>query len=319
MEFISNCSADAIANAAKALMDGHLVAFPTETVYGLGANATDENAVARIYSAKGRPADHPLIVHISSINKLEEWATNIPDYAIKLAREFWPGPMTLILPRKEIAKDFITGGQNNVGLRVPAQPIALALLKKFEDLGGYGVAAPSANRFGAVSPTSAEDVEEELGAYFNKNDQILDGGKCLVGLESTIIDCAGLEPKVLRPGAITEEMIGQALDKKVEKKSETISEVKAPGLMDSHYAPKAKILIGPGAKNGDGFLALTSFPTPIGAVRLASPNSVEEYAKELYSSFRLADKLGVEKIYIILPQGSGVAVAIRDRIQKASF
>ena len=134
MEFISNCTADAVFNAAKALKDGHLVAFPTETVYGLGADATNEKAVSRIYSVKGRPTDHPLIVHISSINKLEDWATDIPDYAIKLAREFWPGPMTLILPRKEIAKDFITGGQNNVGLRVPAQPIALALLKKFEDL-----------------------------------------------------------------------------------------------------------------------------------------------------------------------------------------
>ena len=182
MEFISNCTADAISNAAKALIDGHLVAFPTETVYGLGADATNEKAVSRIYSVKGRPSDHPLIVHISSMNKLDQWAIDIPDYAIKLAREFWPGPMTLILPRTDLAKDFITGGQNNVGIRVPAQPIALALLKKFEELGGQGVAAPSANRFGAVSPTTARAVEEELGSFFDKNDLVLDGGPCLVGI-----------------------------------------------------------------------------------------------------------------------------------------
>ena len=240
MEFISNCTADAISNAAQALKDGHLVAFPTETVYGLGADATNEKAVSRIYSVKGRPSDHPLIVHISSINKLDDWATEIPDYAIKLAREFWPGPMTLILPRKDIAKDFITGGQNNVGLRVPAQPIALALLKKFEDLGGRGVAAPSANRFGAVSPTSAEAVSEELGAFFDKDDLVLDGGQCLVGIESTIIDCTGSAPKVLRPGGITEEMIELALEKKPENRDRS-SKIKAPGIMESHYAPKAII------------------------------------------------------------------------------
>ena len=170
MEMISNCTADAILNAAKALKDGHLVAFPTETVYGLGADATNEQAVSRIYSVKGRPTDHPLIVHISSIKKLGDWATYIPDYAIKLAREFWPGPMTLILPRTDLAKDYISGGQNNVGLRVPDQPISLALLKKFEELGGQGVAAPSANRFGAVSPTNAGAVEEELGTFLDNND-----------------------------------------------------------------------------------------------------------------------------------------------------
>jgi tRNA threonylcarbamoyl adenosine modification protein (Sua5/YciO/YrdC/YwlC family) len=173
MEFISNCTADAILNAAKALKDGHLVAFPTETVYGLGADATNAKAISRIYSVKGRPTDHPLIVHISSINKLADWATDLPDYAIKLAREFWPGPMTLILPRSEMAKDFITGGQNNVGLRVPDQPIALALLRMFEELGGKGVAAPSANKFGAVSPTTAEDVNEELAKFLTSNDLVL--------------------------------------------------------------------------------------------------------------------------------------------------
>jgi len=317
MEFISNCTADAISNAAKALKDGHLVAFPTETVYGLGADAKNEKAVSRIYSVKGRPSDHPLIVHISSINKLEDWATDIPDYAIKLAREFWPGPMTLILPRTDLAKDFITGGQNNVGLRVPAQPIALALLKKFEDLGGHGVAAPSANRFGAVSPTSAEAVSEELGAFFDKADLVLDGGQCLVGIESTIIDCTGSAPKVLRPGAITDEMIEQSLEKKVEN-SEARSGIKAPGLMDSHYAPKAIVSLNSFAEPGEGFLALSKFQTPEGAIRLASPISLEQFARELYSALRSADRQGLEKIAVLVPEGSGLAEAIRDRLTKAS-
>jgi L-threonylcarbamoyladenylate synthase len=318
MEFISNCTADVISNAAKALKDGHLVAFPTETVYGLGADATNVKAVSRIYSVKGRPSDHPLIVHISSINKLEDWATDIPDYAIKLAREFWPGPMTLVLPRTDLAKDFITGGQNNVGLRVPDQPIALALLKKFEDLGGQGVAAPSANRFGAVSPTTAEAVGEELGSYLNSDDLVLDGGQCLVGIESTIIDCTGLVPKVLRPGAITEEMIEQVLDKKAEN-SEVKPDIKAPGLLDSHYAPKAKISLNAVAEPGEGFLALSNFQTPVGVIRLGSPTNQEEFARILYSVFRSADQQGIKRITVYPPEGEGIAEAIRDRILKAAF
>ena len=318
MEFISNCTADAISNAAKALKDGHLVAFPTETVYGLGADATNEKAVSRIYSVKGRPSDHPLIVHISSINKLADWATDIPDYAIKLAREFWPGPMTLILPRTDLAKEYITGGQNNVGLRVPAQPIALALLKKFEELGGQGVAAPSANRFGAVSPTTAEAVGEELGDYLDSTDLVLDGGQSLVGIESTIIDCTGQAPRILRPGAITEEMIEQVLEKNVENIEEK-SEIKAPGLMDSHYAPKAKISLNSIARPGEGLLALSKIQTPAGAIRLASPINPEEFAKILYSVFRTADQQGLKKIIVYPPEGGGISEAIRDRLMKAAF
>jgi L-threonylcarbamoyladenylate synthase len=317
MEFISNCTADAIANAAKALIDGHLVAFPTETVYGLGADATNEKAVSRIYSVKGRPVGHPLIVHISSINKLDQWATDIPDYAIKLAREFWPGPMTLILPRTNLANDYITGGQNNVGLRVPAQPIALALLTKFEELGGQGIAAPSANRFGAVSPTTAGAVLEELGIYLNSEDLVMDGGQCLVGIESTIIDCTRSSPIVLRPGAITEALIEQVLEKKAEIR-EYESEVKASGLLDSHYAPKAKISLNSIAEPGDGFLALSKFETPVGAIRLASPSSLEQYARDLYSALRSADRQGLKKVAILAPEGVGLAEAIRDRLMKAA-
>jgi L-threonylcarbamoyladenylate synthase len=317
MEFISKCTADVISNAAKALKEGHLVAFPTETVYGLGADATNKKAVSRIYSVKGRPVGHPLIVHISSINKLDQWATDIQDYAIKLAREFWPGPMTLILPRTGIAKNFVTGGQNNVGLRVPDQPIALALLRKFEELGGQGVAAPSANRFGAVSPTTAEAVGEELGHYLYLEDLVLDGGQCSVGIESTIIDCTGSTPRVLRPGLLTEEMIKQSLGKKG-KNNEVRSEIKASGLMDSHYAPKAIISLNSITEPGDGFLALSEFQTPKGAIRLASPSTLEEYARDLYLALRSADQQGLKKVAVLVPEGVGLAEAIRDRLTKAA-
>jgi L-threonylcarbamoyladenylate synthase len=317
MEFISNCTADVIANAAKALIDGHLVAFPTETVYGLGADATNEKAVSRIYSVKGRPVGHPLIVHISSINKLEDWATDIPDYAIKLARAFWPGPMTLILPRKELAKNCITGGQNNVGLRVPAQPVALALLKKFEDMGGRGIAAPSANRFGAVSPTTAHAVNEELGAFFEPSDFILDGGPCLVGIESTIIDCTYVVPRILRPGTITKEMIEHIAG--ISLTSDYFdNQVRASGMSIAHYSPKAKVKIGWDAKPGEGFIALSSIKTPLGAVRLISPHNNEQYAQMLYEGLRKADQNKINKVVVVPAEGNGLALAINDRLKKSA-
>ena len=210
MSFISNCTATTIKDAATSLINGDLVAFPTETVYGLGADAGNEMAVKKIYQVKGRPSDHPLIVHISNLKQLDKWAREIPEYAIKLARSFWPGPMTLILPRTQLAKDFITGGQNNIGIRIPDQTLALALLTEFEQQGGAGVAAPSANRFGKVSPTTASAVEAELGAFLDSKDLILDGGACEVGVESTIIDCTTQSPIILRPGAITHSMIKEA-------------------------------------------------------------------------------------------------------------
>jgi L-threonylcarbamoyladenylate synthase len=317
MEFISKCTADTISNAAQALIDGHLVAFPTETVYGLGADAINKKAVSRIYSVKGRPLGHPLIVHISSINKLGQWATDIPDYAIKLAREFWPGPMTLILPKTDMAKDFITGGQNNVGLRVPDQPIALALLKRFEELGGKGIAAPSANRFGAVSPTTAQAVGEELGDYLDLDDLVLDGGQCLVGIESTIIDCTGLAPRILRPGALTEEMIEETLNEKPEY-IEGKSNIKASGLMDSHYAPKAKVILDQIPQPGDGLVALSSIDTPVGVIRIASPENEDEFARVLYASLHQADKMNLARIFVMQPQDNGISFAIRERLSRAA-
>jgi L-threonylcarbamoyladenylate synthase len=316
MRMISNCTQDELKKAAKALKDGNLVAFPTETVYGLGADATNEKAVSRIYSVKGRPTDHPLIVHISSIKQLDKWSVEIPDYAIKLANEFWPGPMTLILKRSDLAQDFITGGQETVGLRVPDQSFGLALISEFEKLGGLGVAAPSANRFGAVSPTTAEAVVEELGSFLQTEDSVLNGGQCLVGIESTIVDCTGIAPKILRPGAITEEIIKRTLGQKTVD-SEGVSEIKASGLLDSHYAPKAIISLSSIAQPGEGYLALSSFQTPAGAVRLASPDSLEQYARVLYMALRSADQQGLKKISVLVPEGAGLAEAIRDRLSKA--
>ena len=318
MEFISNCTADAISKAAKALKDGHLVAFPTETVYGLGADATNENAVSQVYAVKGRPTDHPLIVHISSINQISKWATDIPDYAIKLARDFWPGPMTLILKRSDLAKDFITGGQDNVGLRVPSHSLALALLTQFESLGGEGVAAPSANRFGAVSPTTSLAVDEEIGKNLNQEDLILDGGACSIGLESTIIDCTGKSPSILRPGAITLEMVEESVDGKIEANASTRS-IKAPGLLANHYAPKAKVRLDMLAKPGEGFIAMASIRTPEGAHRLASPVDVEEFARILYEALRNGDRINLNEIKVMLPEGDGLASAIKDRLIKSSL
>ncbi|MBM3723184.1 MAG: threonylcarbamoyl-AMP synthase, partial [Actinobacteria bacterium] len=220
--------------SARALKRGSLVAFPTETVYGLGADATNADAIARLYAAKGRPPNHPVIVHIPNAAAMPAWARQIPAYANALAAKFWPGPMTLVLSRTELAKDFITGGQNTVGLRVPNHPVALELLAHFAELGGQGVAAPSANRFGAVSPTTAAAVREELSAALKPEDLILDGGTSEVGLESTIIDCTGEAPKILRPGAITAAMIQQVTGLSL---AEPDQKMRVSGSLESHYAP----------------------------------------------------------------------------------
>ncbi len=315
---LSNCSTDALRSAAEKLRAGGLVAFPTETVYGLGADATNESAVARIYEVKGRPHDHPVIVHLADINQVSEWAHDIPDYAITLARNFWPGPMTLILPRSEKVGDFITGGQESVGIRIPGNPLAL----QFLTLAGVGVAAPSANRFGAISPTSALAVREEIGEYLDSDtDLILDGGSSEVGVESTIIECLGAAPRILRPGAITKEMIEAATGLRVD---ESASKVRASGTLEQHYAPRAKVHLVDSENSinrvipGDGFIALEQFPTPTGAIRLANPANDEEYARVLYDALREGDRKKLSAIYVIPPTGDGVAVAIRDRLKRAS-
>ena len=316
MSFLSICTTDTLKSAALSLKNGQLVAFPTETVYGLGADASSAEAVSRIYEVKGRPSDHPLIVHIASMDAIAHWATDIPEYAITLARDFWPGPMTLVLKRSDLAKDFITGGQDTVGLRVPAHPIALALIKEFNAIGGYGIAAPSANRFGAVSPTTAQAVEEELAEYLDEQDLILDGGPCLVGVESTIIDCTGPTPMLLRLGAITPLMIEESTG--LIALESNPSEIRVSGSLDSHYSPKAKVILDVVAIAGDGLIAPDQIPTPTGVIRLAAPSTIEEYARVLYHALRSADQQGLEAVVVLQPGGDGLAAAIRDRLQRSA-
>ena len=315
-QFLSNCSFDSLSHAAAQLKAGFLVGFPTETVYGLGADASSEKSVARIYEVKGRPADHPLIVHIADMQDMAMWASDIPTYAIALARDFWPGPMTLVLPRSESAKDFITGGQETVGLRVPAHSLALGLLNEFKKIGGLGIAAPSANRFGQVSPTTADAVQQEIGQYLSPDDLILDGGPALVGVESTIIDCTSHSPQILRPGAITAEMINESTG--LEVVDNLNSEIRVSGSLENHYSPKAQVILDAMAEPGEGFIAVASITTPAGAIRLASPKSVEDYARVLYQALRFGDAQGLSRIVVMQPSGDGLAVAIRDRLKRAS-
>jgi L-threonylcarbamoyladenylate synthase len=296
---------------------GGLVAFPTETVYGLGADACNAAAVARIYSVKGRPADHPLIVHVASMDGLGDWARDVPTYAIALARDYWPGPMTLVVRRSDLAGDFVTGGQDTVGVRVPNHPVALGLLEAFAAAGGKGVAAPSANRFGNVSPTTANAVAAELGDYLADGDQILDGGACDVGVESTIIDCTGDTPKILRPGAITVEMIEQSTGLTVVGSVEE-PEIRVSGSLDSHYAPAATVVLDRSPTAGQGFIAMANVVAAEGVVRLAAPRTHEEFAQVLYAALREADEQGLSTVVVQQPVGDGIAIAIRDRLKRAA-
>jgi len=301
--------------AARALADGRLVAFPTETVFGLGANALDPAAVARIFAAKGRPADHPLIVHVSDPALLDTLAVDVPDYARALAAGFWPGPLTLILARSPIVPDAVTGGQPTVGVRVPSHPVALELLRAFEALGGRGVAAPSANRFGRVSPTTAQAVRDELGDHLEPGDLVVEGEPSHVGIESTIVDGTGPAPVILRPGAITADMIEAATGLPLGAAHERI---RVSGSLASHYAPTAAVELDAEPQPGDGLIALAEVPTPSGVVRLAAPATVDDYARELYAALREADARGLSRVVAVAPQGEGIAVAVRDRLQRAS-
>jgi len=313
-----------MADAAANLLAGGLVAFPTETVYGLGADACNPDAVARIYAVKGRPADHPLIVHVASMDGLGDWADDVPAYAIALARDFWPGPMTLVVKRSGLAGDFVTGGQDTVGVRVPDHSVALGLLEAFVRAGGKGVAAPSANRFGNVSPTTAGAVSDELSGYLADSDQILDGGPCDVGVESTIIDCTGDAPKILRPGAITAQMIMDSTGLEVvgqtpDGAAVDNNAIRVSGSLEAHYAPAAIVVLDQSPVAGQGFIAMANVVAGEGVVRLAAPNTHEEFARVLYSALRAADEQGLEVVVVEQPVGDGIAVAIRDRLKRAAF
>lgn len=313
-----------IDTAVELLNSGGLIGLPTETVYGLAAVAENENAVRRIYEVKGRPLDHPVIVHIGTIEEIDFWGKEISAETRLLAKTFWPGPLTLIVKRNKAAGDWLTGSQETVALRMPAHPAALAVLKKL----GKGLAAPSANKFGSVSPTSALHVLQDLSNGLNSDlDAVLDGGNCEVGVESTIVDCTASHPLVLRPGAITQLEIDLALGQKSDVNAENT--IKAPGLLASHYAPKAKVLL---ANNFDdaqelaknisglfGFIATEQIPTLRGSLRLAMPKDNKEYAKELYDALRNGDEQDLQNIIAVLPDGDDIAIAIRDRLAKAAF
>lgn len=308
--------------AAAAIWAGQLVGVPTETVYGLGARADDPAAIQRLYAAKGRPADHPVIVHIGAQGALDAWATSVPDYARALAEAFWPGPLTMVLPRSPRARDDCTGGQDSVALRCPDHPLfqqVLAELALIADDPAVGVAAPSANRFGRVSPTTAEHVLAEFPDI-----DVLDGGPCDVGVESTIVDCTGTEPAILRPGAITTEDIEHCTGLSVR----VGSTVRASGTLPHHYAPEATVLLvnedeldAIVAKNepaATGLLALSRIETPAGVTRLASPQDAGAYAQHLYAALRSADDLGLRTVIAIPPSQEGIGSAVTERLARAA-
>ena len=252
------------------------------------------------------------------MDALGDWASDLPAYAISLARDFWPGPMTLIMKRSALAGDFVTGGQDTVGVRVPDHTVALGLLEAFARAGGKGVAAPSANRFGNVSPTTAQAVEDELSEYLADADQILDGGPCQVGVESTIIDCTGEVPRILRPGAITAQMITESTGLEIVGVVEE-SPIRVSGSLEAHYAPAAKVVLDQSPVAGQGFIAMAGVVAGDGVIRLASPNSHDEFARVIYSALRAADDLGLQTVVVAQPVGDGIAVAIRDRLKRAAF
>lgn len=312
-------------DAARALADGHLAVLPTETVYGLGALA-DGPAVRRIFEVKGRPEWHPLIVHVSSAAALEgdgAWVRDVPVYAHALIAAYWPGPLTLVLPRSSRVSDAITGGQDTVAVRCPAHPLAHTVLTMLDALGDRpaGVAAPSANRHGAVSPTTAQHVVDDLGPYLGAHDVILDGGACDVGVESTIVDCTGPAPRILRPGSVGAAEIVLATGLAVDSGD---SDVRAPGGLAAHYAPSARVVVVSAehldeVPAGAGLIALDDIATPEGLVRLIAPATVEAFAHDLYAALHDADARGITLIAAVAPvHDTGLAAAIRDRLARAA-
>lgn len=329
------------ARAVRLLQSGELVAFPTETVYGLGADAANPEAVAKIFAAKGRPADHPLIVHLPGAGHLEQWARDIPKTAWELAEAFWPGPLTLILPRAAAVPDAVTGGQNTVGIRVPSHPVALELLRAYGQAGGgqgglCGIAAPSANRFGRISPTEASHVRAELGSAVSL---VLDGGPCAVGIESTILDLSrgdGAVPRVLRPGHVTPEAIAAVIGILPEYVGPRIAPgtPRVSGSLDAHYAPLTPMRVVASAElaafverlrtEGKGFgvmaysadLALTGRILPHALRRL--PDDPDGYARGLYAALRELDQAGNDLIVVEAIPTSPAWAAVADRLRRSA-
>jgi L-threonylcarbamoyladenylate synthase len=313
-------TAEALQRAVNVLRAGGLLGLPTETVYGLAADAENELAVRKIFAVKGRPSTHPLIVHLANAAAVRAWVARLPPEAEALATAFWPGPLTLVLPRSTRASDAVTGGQGTVAVRVPAHPVALAVLKAF----GGGVAAPSANRFGRVSPTRAADVLADLGGEV---DMILDGGPSSVGVESTIVDVSGPKPALLRPGGVAREALEDVLGRTLQTRE--AGEVRAPGMLPSHYAPRAGLVLAsraaaPGLaaelREAGRRVALCSpeVTAPPGVLHLRVPEDVAALARGLYALLRDVDAAGVDVAVVVVPQEAGLGLAVLDRLRRAA-
>jgi L-threonylcarbamoyladenylate synthase len=300
-----------VSRAVACLTRGGLVAIPTETVYGLGADADDAGAVARIFAVKGRPVDHPLIVHVSGADELGEWATHVPAAAELLAGTCWPGPLTLLVPRAERVLDAVTGGRDSVGLRAPAHPLTRELLSR----AGRAIAAPSANPFGRVSPTTAAHVLSDLGDLLDPaTDVILDGGPSPIGVESTIVDCTTEPPQLLRPGGIPREDIERLLDVGL---APAAGPGRAPGMLATHYSPAATVVLADDRGRADELIA--GFAADGLRTRVLDfGDDLVAYARGLYQSLRDADAAGADRVVAVLPPPRGLGHAIRDRLQKAA-
>ncbi len=310
-----------VEQAVHVLLSGGVIGLPTETVYGLAADADDELAVRQVFALKGRPADHPLIVHVADLTMAQTYAQALPVAALTLAERFWPGPLTLVVKRSFRASDAVTGGQETVALRVPAHPLALQILRGVN----RGLAAPSANRFGAVSPTTRAHVLDSFGSDF----PVLDGGACAIGVESTIVDLSSPRPRLLRPGAVTLSELEAALGVSLQG-VEAPGGTRAPGLLPSHYSPRAGVrLVAKSelAREAEDsvkqalrtvFLCPDNVILPAGVASLPLPSNVEGYARVLYALLREADAMGAMLIVAPWPEGGGIADAVRDRLSKAS-
>jgi L-threonylcarbamoyladenylate synthase len=308
-----------VARAVEVLRAGGLVAFPTETVYGLGADATSPDAIHRLFAVKRRPAHHPVIVHLGDPAMLEEWGVDVDDHAHALATACWPGPLTVVVRRAPQVVDAVTGGRSTVGLRVPDQPLALDLLRAF----GGGVAAPSANRFGRVSPTSAADVRADLG---DDVDAVLDGGECRVGVESTIVDCSRSDPVILRLGGVPREVVEELLHRAVPVLD--TGEIQAPGTLASHYAPHASVEVVTVDDLSTAVAAALARREHVGVIGAASddervevlgiPRDGAAYAHDLYRMLRTADAHALDRVFAVAPDSTGVGAAVADRLRRAA-
>jgi L-threonylcarbamoyladenylate synthase len=313
-----------VEDAVGSLVNGGLVALPTETVYGLAGDASSPDAVARIFEVKGRPSTHPVIVHLPDESFVDRWAWSVPGWARTLVAELWPGPLTLVVPRASGVLDAVTGGQETVGLRVPAHSLTLDVLHRF----GGGLAAPSANRYGHVSPTTAAHVVDELDDYLDPDrDLVLDGGACPVGVESTIVGAWDETPVLLRPGAVTADQIEAITGRAM---APNAGGIRVPGSTATHYAPHAQVVVvernelGGALASRDtgtrtGLIAPADVGTPsTGVVRLAAPAEENEYAQTLYAAMREADDCDMDVVVVVLPEPKGIGAAVRDRLLRAA-